>query len=268
MTIIDTHAHIFPPKVERVATDAIGTFYDHGMAHSGSIEQLLDSGARAGVTRFVVFSTATTPQQVTRINDFILDACATHPEFVGAGTMHPEFADFKAELDRIHDAGIRGIKLHPDFQKFFIDCDALLSVFEYLQEKHMFLITHSGDIRHHFSDPVRVARVAKLFPKMNVVAAHFGGWSEWDVGRRELAHLPNVYVDTSSTFGFGGNEQVIEGFRAFDNSHIFFGDDFPMWEHADEIANLRGLGLDDTTLENVLGGNFERFLELYEGETP
>jgi predicted TIM-barrel fold metal-dependent hydrolase len=177
--------------------------------------------------------------------------------------MHPEFPDFEAELDRIYALGVRGIKLHPDFQKFFIDCDPLLEVFKYLQDKHMFLLTHSGDNRHHFSDPRRVARVAKMFPELDVIAAHFGGWSEWSLAREVLADLPNVYYDTSSTFGMGGIDEGRAGFRAFDNSHIFFGDDFPMWDHADELAILCSLGLDTETLDGVLGRNFMNFLAQY-----
>jgi len=264
MKIIDVHAHIFPQKIEKIATEAIGAFYDYPMKHSGSVARLLESGERAGVTGYVVFSTATTPAQVVKINDFILGECAENAQFIGLGTMHPHFDDYKAELDRIYAAGVRGIKLHPDFQKFFIDCDELLPIFEYLQEKHMFLITHAGDPRHHFSDPRRVARVAKLYPQLNIIAAHFGGWGEWALGRESLADLPNIYVDTSSTFGCSGIENVKKGFEAFDNSHIFFGDDFPMWDHAEEIAMLRSLGLPQDVLDGVLGGNFERFFEMYE----
>jgi predicted TIM-barrel fold metal-dependent hydrolase len=262
--IIDAHAHIFPSKIERVATDAIGSFYGYGMSHTGSIEELLRSGGKAGVSRFVVFSTATTPLQVEKINDFIMESCAKHPEFIGAGTMHPEYGAYREELGRIYAGGLRGIKLHPDFQKFYVDCDELLSVFDYLQEKNMFLITHSGDFRYEFSDPVRVARVAKMFPRLNIVAAHFGGWSEWEKARRVLSDLPNVYCDTSSTFGCGGREEVIAGFRSFDSTHIFFGVDFPMWDHAEELRQLRSVGLDDETLENVLHRNFERFFAKYE----
>jgi predicted TIM-barrel fold metal-dependent hydrolase len=263
MTIIDAHAHIFPPKIERVATDAISAFYDYPMAHSGSPLELLDAGRRAGVSRFVVFSTATTTAQVTRINDFIMEQCALHPEFIGAGTMHKDYADFAAEIDRIYDGGVRGLKFHPDFQKFNLDCDELLRIFAHIERRGMFIITHSGDPRYTYSSPLRVARVAKLFPRMNVVAAHFGGWSEWALARRELAHLPNIYIDTSSTYGFGATEEMLAGFRAFDSAHIFFGCDFPMWDHADEVAALRSLNLAPELLENVLGKNFERFYAQY-----
>jgi predicted TIM-barrel fold metal-dependent hydrolase len=233
------------------------------MAHTGSADELLRAGESAGVGRFVVFSTATTPGQVVKINDFIMETCDRHPEFIGAGTMHPEFTDFKAELDRIYSLGLRGIKLHPDFQQVNLDCDELLRVFAYLQDKHMFLITHSGDVRHGYSDPRRVARVAKMFPRLNIVAAHFGGWSDWETARQTLPDLPNVYYDTSSTFGCGGRDEVLSGFKCFDNTHIFFGVDFPMWDHSAELAQLRSVGLDDDTLEDVLHRNFERFFAGY-----
>lgn len=267
MRAIDTHAHIFPPKIERSATEAIRDFYERGsMKHSGSPEELLESGRRAGVTNYVIFTTATTPHQVRAINDFILEQSRAHPEFIPVGTMHKEFDAPEEELDRIFDAGIRGIKLHPDFQKFCIDDEKLMPVFKHMEKKGMFLITHSGDYRYEFSQPTRVARVAKRFPGMRVVAAHFGGWSQWELARRVLV-LPNVYVDTSSTFGFGGAEQVLRGFEAFDNSHIFYGCDFPMWDHGEEIENLRALGLGDALLDDVLYNNFAKFYGLKQENT-
>ncbi|MDR3277872.1 MAG: amidohydrolase [Oscillospiraceae bacterium] len=259
MKIIDAHAHIFPKKIETVATDAIGVFYETPMAHMGSIEELLAAGTRAGVTDYLVFSTATTPQQVTKINDFILETCAERPEFMGAGTMHREFEGAEDEIDRIFEAGLRGVKFHPDFQKFNIDDEKLFPVFARLEQKGMFFITHSGDYRYTYSHPARVANIAKKYPRLRVVAAHFGGWSQWDVARRDLAPLPNVYVDTSSTFGFTDLDNVRASLAAFNKKHIFFGCDFPMWDHAGELETLRALGLDDGVLEDILYRNFERF---------
>ncbi|MDR1822167.1 MAG: hypothetical protein LBQ91_07010, partial [Oscillospiraceae bacterium] len=82
--IIDSHAHIFPQKINQIATDAIGGFYNYKMRHTGDPEELIASGARAGVTKFVVFSTATTPAQVEKINSYIMEQLSLHPEFIGA----------------------------------------------------------------------------------------------------------------------------------------------------------------------------------------
>lgn len=265
MKIIDTHAHIFPPRIEHTASTAIQNFYGaQEMLHIGSPEALLESGKKSGLTNYVVFSTATTPHQVTRINDFIMEQTKLHPEFIGVGTMHRDFEDYEAEVQRIYDGGMRGIKLHPDFQEFNIDDEKLLPVYEALQDRNMFIITHSGDYRYNYSHPERVAHVARMFPRMRIVAAHFGGWMQWDVARRVLPELENVYIDTSSTCGFGGASPVLAGLKAFDRAHIFFGCDFPMWDHGEEIEKLRPLVNDDSLFEDILYNNFAKFYSIYD----
>ena len=259
MKIIDAHAHIFPPKLVVTATKATQDFYElPSMRHEGSAEALLASGKNAGVTNYMVFSTATTSAQVPNINDFIIAECAAHKEFIGAGTMHRDFADFENELDRLRASGILGIKLHPDFQRFNFDDAALLPVFAALQDRGMFVITHSGDHRYDYSHPTRIARVAKMFPEMRIIAAHLGGWMKWDIARRELV-LPNVWVDCASTFGFTGPETFFAALDAFGGKRIIFGCDFPMWDHEEELDHLRALGLPERQLEDILYNNFMEF---------
>lgn len=263
MKIIDVHAHIYPPKIEAKAVNAIREFYDRPyMAHKGAEDALLESGKNAGITDYLVFSTATVPHQVEKINDFIIDTVSRHDEFIGAGTIHIDYEDNLRELKRIYDAGIRGIKFHPDFQKFNIDDERLYPSFELLEDMGMFFITHAGDPRYPFSHPERIARVAKRFPKLKIIAAHFGGWMTWDIARHCLADLDNVYFDTSSTYGFGGIEPMIEGFKVFDNTHLFFGCDYPMWDHKEELETLYSLNLDEKTLKGVLYNNFAEFYGL------
>jgi len=265
MKIIDTHSHIFPPKIERVATDAIREFYDREvMAHDGSVEELLTNGKAAGVDKFVIFSTATTPQQVQKINDFILEECEKHPEFIGAGTMHRDFENPEAEVVRIFESGMRGIKLHPDFQKFNLDDRLLFPTFDALQQRDMYIVTHSGDYRYDFSHPERIANVARNFPKLHIIAAHMGGWSMWDIGRELLAPLENVFVDSSSTYGFAGTDPIVRGISAFGYERVFFGCDFPMWRQDTELEMLRSLGLSEKELESILGGNFINFYSRYD----
>ena len=53
--IIDAHAHIFPDKIAKKATDAIGDFYGIQMTESaGTPDVLLQEGRLAGITKFVV----------------------------------------------------------------------------------------------------------------------------------------------------------------------------------------------------------------------
>ena len=219
MKIIDAHVHIFPDKIAEAAVQATGHFYAE--AHNdqmwspleltncrGTVDDLLRENAEAGIDRSVVFSTATTPHQVESINSFIARECALHGEFIGVGTMHIDYPDFEREVRRIKSLGLVGIKLHPDIQRFALDDDRLLPLYECMRDEHLFLIAHTGDYRYDYSGPHRMARLAKLFPEMKFVGAHFGGWSEW-AEARECLVLPNVYVDTSSTIGFSGPETAL-----------------------------------------------------------
>ena len=270
MKIIDSHVHLFPEKIAAAAVKATGEFYagaradyvsvpDHIEPLPGTAEDLLERNARAGVARSVVFSTATRPHQVESVNTFIAALCAEHPEFIGVGTMHVDYPDFDRELLRIRELGLRGVKLHPDIQRFDLDDERLLPMYDRMRAEGLFLIAHTGDYRYGYSSPRRMARLAKLFPEMRFIGAHFGGWSQWEEARETLC-LPNVYVDTSSTIGYGGAAAARLAFAAFDPAHIFFGSDYPMCDPGEELERLRSLGLPEDILENVLGKNLERFL--------
>lgn len=261
MKIIDAHAHIFPEKIAGAACDSISDFYDGvPMAHGGTAADLLKSGEAVGVEKYLVFSTATRPEQVESIHRFISAECEKHPEFIGLGTMHPDYTGYAPEIEQIAAKGLRGIKLHPDIQQFCFDDEKLLGMYNLLSEMGMFVLTHSGDYRYDFSHPTRIARIAKEFPKLRIIAAHFGGWQQWDAAIAEL-NLPNVYYDTSSTMPFAGPEVAKKALDKLDRTHFFFGTDFPMWDHKQELEQMMNLDLPQSVLEDILYYNFQAFME-------
>lgn len=270
MTIIDTHAHIFPEKIAAAAAEATGRFYataqtptrpslERMISHGGTAKELLACAKDAGITRLLVFSCATAAKQVDSIIDFIARECAAHEEFSGAGTMHIDYPDFEAACGKMLSLGLRGIKLHPDIQGFAVDDKRMLPLYEIMQAKGMYLICHTGDNRYQFSNPWRLKALAEQFPKMDFICAHFAGWSEWELAR-SLMRRENIYMDTSSTIGFSAPETAKKAFSAFDPTHIFFGSDYPMWDPKTELESILALGLPEEILEGVLHGNFEAFL--------
>ena len=119
MEIINSHAHIYPEKIAKKATDTIGVFYDIKMQMpAGTPERLLEDGARAGISRYVVHSVATTAHQVRSINEFIKRELDEHPEFIGFITLHQDLSEeeVESEVKWALENGFHGIKLHPDFQ--------------------------------------------------------------------------------------------------------------------------------------------------------
>ena len=262
--IIDAHCHIYPEKIAAKATESTDRFYDVHSAFDGSLKQLLDAGKSAGVDKFLVQSVATTPHQVESINSFIAREVEAHSDvLVGLGTMHPDSADICADVDRVKELGLHGIKMHPDIQAFPLDDERCMPFYERCAKLGLPVLMHTGDYRYDYSNPDRLLNVLKTFPKLTVVGAHFAGWSVWDEALEKLASFENLYVDSSSTLGFAKDEakvkMLIEGWG---EDKILFASDYPMWKSADEIKMLEKLNLSDTAYEKIYHLNAEKVYKL------
>lgn len=258
--IIDTHAHIYPDKIAEKAVHAIGDFYHISMAKGGNISGLLESGKKIGVRKYVVHSLATTVHQVQSINNFILGAAHENSSFVPFATLHPDMdeSEMFAEIDRVIELGAKGLKLHPDFQKFYIDDENVYKIYRATRGR-LPILFHAGDDRYDFSAPSRLAKVAKLFPDLKVIAAHFGGYHRWDeVG--VYKGLDNVYYDTCSALFMLTPSQADDIIDMLGVDRFFFSTDYPMWDHEDEFENVMKLSLTDEEREMVFYKNAERVL--------
>ena len=261
MTIIDTHAHIYPDKIALKAAKSIGEFYDIPMQLDGTVGQLLITGDAAGISRFLVHSVAVTWERAAAINDFLAGAVAAHPErFIGFGTMHPAHPEAEKEIDRLMSLGLRGIKLHPDFQHFCLDDPQAVRMFEMMAERDLPLLVHTGDYRYPYSDPERMARALDKVPKLRAICAHFGGWSQWDQAWKLLAGRNNVYVECSSSLYALKPDEAVKVIHRYGADKVFFGTDYPMWNPSEEVARLMALPLTDEEREQILHLNFERFI--------
>ena len=164
------------------------------------------------------------------------------------------------EIERCLQMGLRGIKIHPDVQQFHMDDPAMFPIYDAIQGRVPMLI-HCGDYRYDYSHPRRLAHVLDEFPKLEVVAAHFGGWSLFDLAMEYLLQR-KCWLDTSSSFAFLGKVRSREIIRAYGAERIVFGDDFPMWDHKSELDTLLSLGLTDREYEQILSGNAKEILGL------
>lgn len=258
--IADAHCHIFPPKIAQKAVASIGSFYENAMLGTGLADDLLTSGATIGVEKYLVCSTATRPGQVRSINDFIFEECHKHQEFVGFATLHPQYEDVAGELARIVELGLRGIKLHPDFQEFDIDDPCAMELYRGAQQAGLPILFHMGDVRYDYSAPLRLANVAKAFPGLTCIAAHFGGYQRWEDAQRYLGLQPNIYYDTSSSLFVLSPDDALRLIEHFGADRFLFGTDYPMWLHQQELERFLALPLTEEQREDIFWNNFERLL--------
>ena len=80
--IIDAHTHIYPAAIADKATKAIGAFYGVEMKHIGTSSILLEEMKKAGISKSLVCSCATTEHQVSSINDMFYAESLAHKEDV------------------------------------------------------------------------------------------------------------------------------------------------------------------------------------------
>lgn len=261
MEIINAHAHIYPEKIAKKATETIGVFYDIKMQMpAGTADRLIEDGALAGVSRFVVHSVATTAHQVRSINEYLLGECEKHSEFIGFITLHQDLSwdEVKFEVDWAVEHGFKGIKLHPDFQKFNID-DECAEKFYQAAEGRLPILFHIGDDRYEFSAPERLVKMAKKYPKTIFIAAHFGGYRCWHKADIYKG-LDNVYFDTCSSLPFITPERAKELIDLLGAERFFFATDFPMWDSKGEIERFNKIALTEREREMIFGENIKRVL--------
>ncbi len=264
MRIFDAHVHIYPDKIAEKAAQHVGDFYGVPMAFNGTIATMVENSKKCGIERCLVHSVATTHDQVPKINDFIHASVeASGGMFVGFCTLHPSMSadEVDAEVKRVMSMGLMGVKLHPDCQKFRIDSADAFRMYEAIDGR-LPILFHTGDNRYDYSHPEYMLAAAKRFPKQRMIAAHLGGYTEWDKAVKTLAGAENLWFDESSTLDFIKPELAREYILTYGVDRVFFGTDYPMWNASEELERFDRLGFDDEQREKILWSNITGFLGL------
>ena len=260
--IFDAHAHIYPEKIAVKASRTIGEFYNIEMDFDGTSENLIKIGNEHNVEKFLVHSVATTPHQVEKINDFIISECEKHKDrFIGFSTLHQDYEDPAKELARVKAAGLKGVKLHPDFQKFEISDPKMDDAYRAMADLDMPVLFHTGDKRYNWSNPAHVPVILKRHPKLKVICAHFGAYSQWDEAA-ECLKGEGVWVDTSSSFFMISDEEAKRFINLYGEEKVLFGSDYPMWNVGNEIKNILRLGLGEETNKKIFSENLSNLLNI------
>lgn len=259
MKAADCHAHIFPLKIAEKAAKSIGDFYGEGTENVASAEILLEKTHEAGIEKVLVSNSAVTVEQVESVNAFLADECRRHPEFVGLGSAIPTMENGCEVLDDILAKGLKGIKIHSDFQKIPIDAPEALPFYRACAEKGLTVLFHMGDARYDFSSPERLKNLKRQVPDLVAIAAHFGGYRAW--ARSEACpQVEGIYYDTSSSLMFLSDDDAKRMLEKFGPERFLFGSDFPMWTPKTELERFKhkNLGLNEREMQTILYGNFEK----------
>ena len=256
--IFDAHCHIYPESIASKAVEGIDRFYEHlpFEPYDGTTGTLLRIGREAGISHFVVHSVATVPHQISSINHFIASEVElSNGAFTGLGTLHPDSEHPEQDFSELVTLGLKGVKLHPDFQRFEADSVKAMRIYALCAEAGLPVLVHTGDRRFDFSNPNRIVNILRTFPELKFVGAHFGGWSVWDEAVRLLSGFDNIVVDTSSTFYALGRDKGRELIREWGADRVMFGADYPMWNPQPDIDCLMEMGLAEDEYRRIFWDN-------------
>jgi uncharacterized protein len=259
--VVDFHVHAFPDAVAERALATLSQAYEMEPIFDGTISGLTALMERTGLDYAVIQPVATKPTQVESINDWA--ASMDDPGIIAFGSMHPDYPDPAQEIDRIVSLGILGIKIQANWQGVFVDDPKMYPIYEAAQGRLMIMF-HSGAELVEFPDlkatPKLIANVIRDFPRLDVVAAHMGGYLMWDEVEEYLVGK-KLYLDTSACFPHQlPDERMLDMIRRHGVENVLFATDLPLNDPVTEVQRLARIGLADKELELILSGNARRLL--------
>lgn len=260
---IDFHTHCFP---DALAPRAMASLYEnfkrfsyigaHTDGTANGAKQLLQN---AGIDRAVVCNIATNTKQESNVNQFAIDLAGRDPFFAPLGSLHPDSEQQTTELDRLAAAGIKGIKIHPDYIHIPLSDKRYDRIFSLLAEREMFCVLHTGrdpvspDYVH--ATPEMLAEVIKKHPRLRLIAAHMGGYEQ---SEGVIKHLlgKNIYFDTSlCSLRERERENLYQILREHPEDRLLFATDTPWSNPTEEIEFIESAGLSANRLEKIYSQN-------------
>ncbi len=269
MKVFDIHTHTYPEAISEKAVVNLGKFYNFIVHGKGTYAHLESQAEVNHVHGYLLFSVATNAHQVEKVNTSIANLAELSRSHgfltVGFAGMHQDYPDFEKEINRAVSIGLKGVKIHPDIQAVDIDDPRLLKLYEII-EGRIPLYLHMGDDRpqYRFSEAGKLVRVMEMFPKLEVVAAHLGGYKAWDTAVPLLAGRKNLWFDTSSALWAMTTERAEQIIHTLGTENVMFGTDYPVRNVEEELELFFRIPMSDREREDILWNNSIRFLHLEE----
>lgn len=261
------HTHCFPDKLAPRAMEALSDTAKKfgGVPHTdGTVAGAKRLLSAAGIDGALVCNIATNARQEYNVNSFAIETHKAGGFFFAAGSLHPDSEQKEAELDRLLQAGIRGIKIHPDYVGIEITDPRYAEIFALAEERDMFVVTHCGFDPvcpdHVHADPRGLYTVLKAHPRLKLIAAHMGGPRQLGEFTELLAGSAIMFDTSLSSTRPDERDALYALLRSHDPSRILFGTDTPWSDPAAEIAFLEGSGLDGNALDMIFYRNAVKLL--------
>lgn len=260
--IIDFHTHAFPEKIAGRAIKSLAHASGGLIPQTnGTLESLKEEMNKDGVGLSVVLGIATNPTQQHNVNDFAAEINQKQG-FMAFGSVHPDAPDALDELERIKSLGLKGVKLHPEYQSFFVDDEKMKPIYKKVSELGLIILFHAGH-DYGFGEPYHCMPDnligALKWLDTPVVAAHWGGNG---CGKEVVEKLCGLDVWFDTAFGYGTMPKAIAQ-KILDKhtpDRFLFGSDMPWHRPAWEISLIESLDISKEDKEKLYFRNAAKLL--------
>ncbi len=267
--MIDFHTHIFPDPIAEKTVAYLGALAELTPHGDGTARSLLADMRTSGVTLSLNLPVVTDPRQTASINRFASEINARGGGLASFGGIHPNDPDPEETLDTIRALGLRGVKLHPDYQGVMIDDARFLCIIRGALARGLHVVSHAG-VDIGFPDKVHCPpdRAAAMLDAVRghaadgarVILAHLGGCDMYREVEEHLLGRGDVLFDLAFVLRRAEPETVLRIIRRHGAENILFGSDFPWSCPSADIARLRSLGLCADECDAILEGNARSLL--------
>ena len=283
MDIVDSHVHIFPPEVSRHRSDFVrrdqffAELYENPRARIADAETLIESMDEGGVKWSVAVGFGWQSQDLCAWhNDYLVESLKAYPgRMVALACVQPTDSRAVSELERRIGDGCSGVgELMPHGQGYRLDdFKTTGAIAEAVQSAGAILMTHSSEpVGHTYRGkgsvhPQQVAALATRYPKLKLIAAHWGGGLLFYELMPELrAAFANVYYDSaaSSLLYEGALFRIAP--RLAEPHRILFATDYPLLKQKRQIEKVIQADLDGEYLDRFMGGNAEALFAAWRPE--
>lgn len=260
---IDFHTHAFTESIAERAIAKLERLADQKALTDGTVRSLISRFDDWGIDKGVVLTIATKPAQQTVINNWA--ASIKSDRIIPFGSVHFMAEDWEAELERIKELGLKGVKLHPDYQGFEIDDKKMFPLYKKCAELGLIVMFHAGwdcvspDYIH--ARPEASRRAHEAVPELKMVLAHMGGNELAEDVLKYLAGVEgSIYFDTSFVADRCPDSVIEEIILKHGADRILFATDCPWCSGKAEADMINRLRLSEEEKEKIFHKNAEKLL--------
>lgn len=278
--IIDIHAHAYPARIAKKVKERMESVSGSRVENVGTPEALVEGMEKNGVDHSVFLPVATNPGQVGKLNAQAIRWMEEYGNrgLVSFAAVHPDTAELKMVMRGIRNSGLRGIKIHPDYQETYFDDIRYLRILDAAAEEGLLVLVHAG-MDEVYPDQVhcdvkRILRVLEEVECSHLILAHMGGWQMWTDVKKYICGAP-VYMDTAFSLtgtvsvenrGVYGkmldDHQFTELVRLHGSDRVLFGSDTPWSSQKENLEWIQKCSLNPGEKTQILGENARKLLTL------